>query len=44
MQLPQGTAVGASPQYMLRPYLGFSLTLDALLTLDRRRSPVGQFF
>jgi hypothetical protein len=44
MQLPQGTPVGTQSQYMLRPYFGFSLTLDALLTIDRRRPPVGQFF
>jgi hypothetical protein len=44
MQLPQGTPVGTNSDYMVRPYFGFSLTLDALQTLDRRRAPVGQIF
>jgi hypothetical protein len=44
MQLPAGTPVAANAQYMARPYFGFSLTLDALTMLDRRRAPIGQIF
>jgi hypothetical protein len=44
MQLPPGTPLDANSRYMVRPYFGFSLTLDALQMLDRRRAPIGQFF
>ncbi len=44
MQLPQGTPVGETSRYMLRPYIGFSLTLDLLETIDRRKPPIGRLF
>jgi hypothetical protein len=44
MQLPQGTPIAAEAKYMLRPYFGFSITLDALQTLDRRSKPLGQLY
>jgi hypothetical protein len=44
MQLPQGTPIAAEAKYMLRSYFGFSITLDALQTLDRRNKPLGQLY
>jgi len=44
MQVPQGTAVGETSRFMLRPYLGFTVTLDLLDTLDRRKPPIGRLF